>query len=68
MVDQPGQNDSPRIILPLEDILPAAREGILDAINHPMLIPEDENADSDDFCLGSACPDEEKTPGEDMEA
>lgn len=68
LVDQPGENDSPRIIPPLEDILPAFGEGILDASNHPMLIPDDEKAESDDFCLGRACPAEEKTPGRDMEA
>jgi len=68
LVDQPGQIDSSRIISPLEDILPVAGEGILDAINHPMLIPEDDKASNDDLCLGSACLAEQKTPGRDMEA
>jgi len=68
MVNKPGQVEGPRVIPPFEDNIPVAGEGIFDATNHPMVNPEDEKAGSDDLWIDSACPAEEKPPGEDVEA
>lgn len=67
MNDKLGQDEIPRIILPLEDINPVAGEGTFGATNHSLANPASETDGNDNLRIDSTCLVMEKTPDEDVE-